>query len=740
MPSLLGRLGRTAARQRWRMILVWALAALAAVAVGQAFEPRYSTTLSLPGSESQRAIDVLEEEFPAFAGSEAVLTFRSKEGSLRTAPSGAAMSDALRAIGGQPHVAAVSNPLTDAATLTRDGRTGYVSVRYDKRFGEHDAQPLDRLKEATADLDKAGVEVEFVGPIANAGDSSSGHQSEAMGVLFALVILLVAFGSIVAAGMPIGIALIGLAAGGSLVGLTTLAVDTPQVAMIVSTMIGLGVGIDYALFVVTRYREYLHEGHSVEEAVSRANATAGRAVLFAGGTVVVAILGLWTTGIPAVAAIGTAAAVTVAVMMAAAVTLLPALLALAGRRIDALRLPGLRGRRTAGEPSPRWRAYGASVSRHPWLYGLTATAVLIVLALPTLSLRLANPDAGSKPDDSTQRRGYELITQSFGPGVTGPLILAVDTPDGVGQALDRLADRVEDTPGVASVSTPVPSPGGTAAVITVVPTTSPQDSETADLVHRLRDNVLPEAGGGLTVHVGGATAFDIDLGERIGDRLPWFVGVVTLLSFLLLLALFRSIVIPLKAALVNLLSIAASYGIVVAVFQWGWGSELFGMSEAAPISPFAPPLMFAILFGLSMDYEVFLVSRVHEEYERGADSHDALVNGLASTAKVITSAALIMVAVFASFVVQVDPTAKLLGFGMAVAVALDATVIRLLLVPAVMQLIGDRAWWLPDALGRVLPRFRLEDGPEEGAGKIVAGPPPGPAAPVVTETTARDKR
>ena len=476
-------------------------------------------------------------------------------------------------------------------------------------------------------------------------------------------------------------------------------------------MIGIGVGIDYALFIVTRYRQGLHDGLDPEAAVVRAIDTAGRAVLFAGCTVMISILGLFLMGVSFVRGLAVGTSVTVALVMAASITLLPAVLGFAGRKIDKFSV-----RRQVKENDHRssvWFRWSRTVQRRPWTVFLASLAVLIILAIPFFSMRLGFPDAGSNPTSDTTRRAYDLTTEGWGAGVSGPLTLAAEFPGHSSDAtvtLDEIVTAARDTPGVASVSPPTMSPTGDAAIIRVVAESSPQSEQTADLVHTLRDTVIPEAtrGSDVVVHVGGVTAAGIDVSDRLSARLPIFVGAVLVLSFLLLLLVFRSILVPLKAVLMNLLSIGAAYGIVVAIFQWGWFDSVIGIPKAGPIVPFIPMMMFAILFGLSMDYEVFLLSRIREEYDRTHDNALAVADGLAATARVITAAALIMVTVFGSFVTGAEPTLKLFGLGLAAAIFIDATIVRMVLVPATMELLGDRNWWFPHWLDRITPHLQVE--------------------------------
>jgi putative drug exporter of the RND superfamily len=461
-------------------------------------------------------------------------------------------------------------------------------------------------------------------------------------------------------------------------------------------MLGLGAGIDYALFLITRFRQYLADGLDVPTAAARANATSGMAVLFAGGTVVAAILGLYAAGIPYVGAMGLASALVVAVMVLAALTLLPALLGIAGQRINALRLPKL-SRAGRGASSRRWSRWGEHVGRRRWLYTIGGTLLLLVLTAPLLSLRLGMPDDRIQPTSTTQRQAYDLITSGLGPGYNGPLLVAVDLPSADQAVLDRITAAATADPGLAAVTPPQLGDDGRAGLITMIPTSAPQDPATTDLVHRLRDEVLPAAlaGSDARAHVGGATAVMIDTADRVADRLPWVIGGVVLASFLLMVLMFRSVLVPIKAALLTLLSIGAAYGVIVAVFQWGWGLSLLGVEEPVPIMSMVPLFLFAVLFGLSMDYEVFLMAKVREDHLATGDAYRSVITGLAATGRVITSAAAIMAVVFLSFVGIANPLVKMIGVGLAVAVIVDATVIRMMLVPALMSLFGKAAWWFP---------------------------------------------
>jgi putative drug exporter of the RND superfamily len=715
MTSFLYRLGRACVRRRRLVLALWLVGAVGAIAAGRLSGGTTIDSFEVPGVEAQQALDVLEDDFPAAAGTSAQVVVSAADGTLSEPEAAAAVDALLGAIAVQPDVGAVG-PLLRSA----DDRIGYADVQYDRPSEEIRDEAFAALEDAAATTTAGGVVVvELGGDLPSEAVSPEFGGQEFIGLLVAVVVLLVAFGSVIAMGLPIGLALVGLAASFGIIAVISSIVDVNSVAPTIAAMIGLGVGIDYALFIVTRHRENLRLGMTVAEAAGRAIATSGAAVLFAGTTVVIAICGLAIAGIPAVTTMGLMAALTVSVMVALALTLLPALLGFAGHRIDGLRVPGLgRAAHRAPGAETAWHRWGRQVSAHPWRYLALAVVICGTLTAPVLGLRLGMTDNGTLPDSITTRRAYDLLADGFGPGTNGPLLLSVelDAPVDAPTAaagLEPLRAALAADPGVQDVGDVQLSPDGTAAVIRVIPTTSPQDGATTDLIHRLRDDVIPAAVtgvDGVSVYVGGQTATFIDLSDRVSSRLPWFIGAVIMLSVLLLTVVFRSIAVPLKAAAMNLLSIGGSYGVIVAVFQWGWGASLLGVEETVPIVSFLPMMLFAILFGLSMDYEVFLLSRVREEYLHTHDNGSAVVEGIAATARVITSAALIMISVFAAFVLSDDPAIKMFGLGLATAVLIDATVVRVVLVPATMALLGDRNWWVPAWLDRVLPRLDIEGG------------------------------
>jgi RND superfamily putative drug exporter len=715
MGTMLYRLGTVAARRPWRILLIWVAIAATVIVARNTWGGESIDSFDLPGAESQNAVELIEERFPGLTGTTSRIVFHSDTAHLDEPPQSQAISDAIDRGRVLEHVTDITDPLaqtTDA--LSSDGRTAYATISYSVRFDALTSEDLAAIEAATTPAREAGLQVEIGGAVADFGDTDS-EGSEGIGLLIAVIVLILALGSVTAMLLPIGLALFSMAIGMGLLGLFAAIGDVPQDTTTLATMIGLGVGIDYALFVLTRYRQLVATGRDRPTAIARANATAGHAVVFAGITVLVAIIGLRASGLPAIAMMGYGTAIFVALSVLAAVTLLPALLAITGTRIDGL-LARTRRKRIAAAGKPdatsiagRWANH---VGNHPARYALVSLIVLICLAIPTITLRIGFSDAGAESTDRTARRAHDLLADAFGPGFNGPLLAVADlrsTPDPVAAA-EHLGDELALLPEIDHVGQPLMSQSGDAAIITAIPHTSPQDEQTTKLVEQLREEILPriEHDTGATILLGGSVAGFVDVSERLSSRLPWFIGAVVLLSVLLLMALFRSVLVPIKAALMNLLSIAAAYGIVVAIFQWGWGNTLLGLDETVPINPFVPTIMFAILFGLSMDYEVFLLSRIREEYHRTGDNQHSVVTGLTATARVITSAALIMVVVFAGFVANPATFVKMIGLGLAVAVLLDATIIRMVLVPSTMALLGNANWWFPSWLDRLLPQVDVD--------------------------------
>ena len=691
------------------VIAAWVAVVALVAGVAHLVGASYSDNFSLPGTGTQKTVSLLQRGFPQQAGDHEEVVVHALRGTLDQAATRARVEDLVAAVGRSPHVAGATDPYSQAGSVSADRRTAFVMVQMDQRPQNLHSATVRRLVSTARSYAGPSLQVELEGQGVEASQRRPPAGTEAVGLLAAILVLLVSFGSVVAMGMPVLTALLALGIGLGAVALLSRVTSVVDFAPQVAAMMGLGVGIDYALFIVTRYRACLREGMGVDEAVETAMDTSGRAVLFAGTTVVISLLGMLLLNVAFVRGLSVAAAVAVLMTMAASLTLLPAVLAGVGTSINRLRVPGRHPQRTAGR-SPGWSRWAGVIQRHPVIACTASAGFLLILALPMLSLRLGSSDAGSDPRSTTARQAYDLLARGFGPGFNGPLTIAVQLAHpGDTAALDRLGAAVAHTPDVAAVAPPRVSPSGTVAVISAFPRTAPQDAPTADLVRHLRTAVIPAAlvGTGAVAYVGGTTAAFIDLGSALSNRLPWFIGGVVLLSVLLLMIVFRSVVVPLKAAVMNLLSISAAFGLVTAVFQWGWGASLLHVDRTGPIESFLPVMLFAILFGLSMDYEVFLLSRVHEEWVATADNSTAVREGLAATGGVITAAAAIMVAVFGSFTFGGQRVIAEFGLGLASAVFLDALVIRTVLVPSVMQLLGPRNWWFPRWL-RWLPVVHLE--------------------------------
>jgi RND superfamily putative drug exporter len=622
------------------------------------------------------------------------------------------MVQALRAL---PSVSSVRGPSDPGGSrqVSADGHTAFAVVYFDNTTANLETAQTQHLVNVADSFGHRGFQVALGGSPISATVSAHPGSSEAIGILAAIVIMLIAFGSVVAMGLPLLTALVGVGIGFGLVAFASHGLTVPTFGPQLMAMIGLGVGIDYALFIVTRYRQGLSERRDPREATVVALSTAGRAVLFAGSTVIISLLGLLIVELPFMRGLVVGTIAAVLMVMAAALTLLPALLGFVGHNIDRFHVPGLVVRpATAGHGF--WYRWSRTVQRRPWLCGSAALLTLLVLAVPLLSMRLGFSDAGNDPSNLTTRQAYDLLARGFGAGFNGPLVIAADIGPGSngGRAtVESLDTRLRAVSGVASVQPPIFNRAGDAAVIIAYPTTSPQAAATASLVRDLRSSVVPAvvAGRGVTVYVGGETAAAVDSSDYLSGRLPLVIALIIVLAMLLLMAVFRSVTIPITAAVMNLLSMGAAYGVIVAVFEWGWLGSLFGVSKTGPIDPWIPIMMFTIVFGLSMDYEVFLMSRIREEWRRSGENSVAVANGLASTARVITAAAAIMICVFGSFVVK-DPLRVLdvFGLGLAAAIFIDATLVRMVLLPSVMQVLGRANWWMPAWLDRIVPTLGVE--------------------------------
>ncbi len=764
---MLRSLATFSVRHKWLVIVTWLLVVVGATAAGQSLGGSFSNDLSVEDADSQAAYNTLAKKFPQMSGDGMQVVLHNENG-VKSAKVRRAVDDALAEVAKQDGVASVQSPYGDPqpqgerqaaqqgdrqghaavsgerqpgaaptpagesgaptsgqkadvtqkavaaaqpGMVSADDTTAVATVRFADRAADIEAERIEEAQAAFDEVEDLGVQVEFGGAALSSESGPSG--SEVIGLAAAVLVLLVAFGSVFAMLVPLMTAVMALGLGMGIIHLLAEYVSIGTAGPVVAAMIGLGVGIDYALLVVTRHREGLAIGHKAAESIPIALTTAGRSVLVAGTTVVIAILSLYAIGIPFVSTLGLASAITVATTLLAAVTLLPALLAVFGESLDRFRVRRSRLDHDGGHVSG-WHRWTRHVQRRPWPYLIAAVALLATMAYPLLDLRLGTADDGSAPQGSTERAAYELVKEDFGAGWSGPLLVTAEypssTPGQTQRAATELASEIADVRGVEQVAPPAVNEAGDTAVLTVVPTTSPDTKATEDLVHRLRGGVLLDQPAASEVHVGGATATSIDLADKLAERMGWFMAFVVGLSFLLLLVEFRSIFVPIKAALMNLLSVGAAYGAVVAVFQWGWLADLVG-AQPGPIESFAPMMLFAVLFGLSMDYEVFLLSRVREEYLRTGKAGPAVADGIAATARVITAAAAVMVVVFSSFQLNDERVVNLFGFGLAVAIAIDATIVRLVLVPALMAVAGRVAWYIPRWLDRLLPKIELEPAP-----------------------------
>jgi RND superfamily putative drug exporter len=754
---MLTRLGRIAASHPWRFIAAWVLTVALLIGAVVTIGPAFTDNITAPALESSEGLEILTTAFPSAGGDQGTIVFRAEQGvtdpGVQTSMS--ELFEATKQIDGVVNVISPYSPL-GGAQISSDGESA-GKIAYAQLILEagtttgEGAEIGEEITSLAPEID--GVEVALGGDMFREREPPS---SEMLGLAFAIFVLIAAFGSVVAMGVPIATALAGVGVGVLLTAILSNLIEMPDFAATIGIMIGLGVGIDYALFIVTRYKEYLDRGDSVVDATGAALNTAGRAVLFAGVTVVVSLLGMLLMGITFVTGLAIAASTTVLVTMIASVTLVPALLGLAGDRIQVTRRSGLlasalvalamigvaldipvlrvaivlaiivviagrfwgplRKQVTISSDKPleetffyRWSRY---VQRRAWVIVVLATVFLVILAIPVLSIQLGFADASNDPEGTTTREASDLLTEGFGPGANGPLIVITELPEGANvQALQSAGDPFAEITGIAQVAGPIPNDPQepTAVLWQIVPETAPQDEATSDLVHHLRDDVIPQIDAklGTELKITGPVAANIDFSDYLAQRIWYFYGAVLLLSFLFLMVVFRSVLVPATAVVMNLLAISAAYGIVVAVFQWGWGGNLLGIAPG-PIEPFIPMMLFAIVFGLSMDYGVFLLTRVREEYDRTGDNSEAVADGLAVTARVISAAALIMVFVFGSFMLEDLRTIKILGLGLAVAVAIDATIVRMLLVPATMKLLGEKNWWIPRWLDRMLPNLVVE--------------------------------
>ncbi len=725
MNILLERIAGVAARRHWIFIIVWVVILGGLLVAKNAFGGEYVNNYTISGSDSAAGLNVLNKTFPQQGGYGGQIVFHAKSGQVSAQES--AVNQSVSNVSKLPDVIKAVSPFASSSTgaVSKDGTIAYASVGWNVNPNSLDTSYLDKLNNAVAPATKAGLQVAYGAGAGEIGQTTSDTKSEVIGLACALVLLLIMFWSLMAAAIPLVAAIFSVLSGLALLALLARVVTFPTTAPTIATLLGLGVAVDYGLFMVARHREQVDGGMGVLSSVRRAAGTSGAAIVVAGSTVAVSVLGLYISGVGFVGALGLAAALVVVITMISALTLVPAFMGLVKEGVRALsaRVRAHKKGLTAQEQATATAAatheqhersafarWGRMVSGHPWPWGLASVVVLLVLAIPLFSITLGQPDNGTNPTSQSNRQAYDLISQGFGVGLNGPLTVVVKLPNQSSSAnsslLSTMQSDISKTADVASVTPAAVNSSGTTAVFNVIPATRPQATQTTALVNTLRDDVLPKEHA--TSYVTGTTAGGVDFTSQISSRLAWLIIAVVAISFLLLTTAFRSVVIAIKAAILNILSIGAAYGVIVAIFEWGWAKSVIGLQLTLPIPAYVPMLVFCIVFGLSMDYEVFLLSRVHEAWLETRDAHRAVAIGIGSTARVITTAAAIMIVVFTSFVLNPDPTVKMLAIGMAFAVLIDASLVRMCLVPSIMSLLGPHAWWLPRWLEPVVPRIQLE--------------------------------
>jgi putative drug exporter of the RND superfamily len=725
MNGALERLGGWCARRWWVVILAWVVILGGLLGAKHAFGGEYVNNYTISGSNSADGLNVLNSTFPQQGGYGGQIVFNAAKGTVADQQS--AVNQAVSNVSKLPDVIKAVSPFASATTgaVSKDGTIAYASVSWSVNPDSLDTSYLDQLNTAVAPATKAGLQVAYGAGAGEIGQQTSDLKSEVIGLALALVLLVAMFGSVIAAAIPLVSAIFSVLSGLALLTLIARVVTVPTTAPTIATLLGLGVAVDYGLFLVARHREQLDAGMGVIPSVRRAAGTSGAAIVVAGSTVAVSVLGLYISGVGFVGSMGLAAALVVIVTMTAALTLVPGFMGAAQEKVRALAArhrahrAGLTARQQAQQSAAAtherhehsaFARWGRMVSRHPWPWAVASVVVLVVLAIPLFSITLGQPDNGTNPTSESSRQAYDLISQGFGVGVNGPLTVVVKLPNQSSSAnsslLSTMQSNISKTADVASVTPAAINSAGTTAVFNVIPDTRPQATQTTALVNTLRDTVLPKSPA--TSYVTGTTAGGVDFTSQIASRLPWVILAVIVISFLLLTTAFRSMVIATKAAILNILSIGAAYGVIVAIFQWGWAKGAIGLQSTLPVPAYVPMLVFCIVFGLSMDYEVFLLSRVHEAWLATGDAHRAVAIGIGATARVITTAAAIMIVVFTSFVINPNPVVKMLAIGMAFAVLIDASLVRMCLVPSIMSLLGKHAWWMPRWMEPVVPHLDLE--------------------------------